>query len=156
MFASVATGVSVDDINVPSKAIRNMNRDGGVETVPSDADFDTTYARLLAAIEASAANVEFVVDHATNSGGVLQPTRLIVFGNPQLGTPVMQASATAGVDLPLKILVWEDDTGTTQVTTNSVDYRRKRHRIGRNEASESLTRITGAIGNFVKAATESA
>lgn len=120
---------------------------------PSDADFETTWSRLLAAIDASPASVAFTVDHGANSGGVLEPTRLVVFGNPNLGTPLMQASATAGIDLPLKILVYER-SGEVFILGSDVDFVASRHRI--DGADAALDRIRGAITNFVTIASESA
>lgn len=131
----------------------------GLETTQSDADFDTTWNRLVAAIEASPANVAFTVDHGANAaanGLELRPTRLVVFGNPNLGTPLMQTSPSAGIDLPLKILVWEDADGTVQVTTTNIWFVVGRHRIfGSRATFETIRTIGTALDNFVNAATKS-
>lgn len=156
-FAAIATGTDVDAPRVDhhhdrvGRTLRWVEQRPGVETSASDADFDTTWDRLVTAIEASPASVAFTVDHGANSGGTLAPTRLVVFGNPNLGTPLMQHSATAGIDLPLKILVWEDADGVTQVSTNDVRFLRRRHRLDR--VRDSLAAIEGALTNFVAAAT---
>lgn len=124
----------------------------GLVTVTSDADVDTTWDRLLGAFEASPASIAFTVDHgaaANNAGIELRPTRLAVFGNPNLGTPFMQERPTAGVDLPLKILVWEDESGKTRVTTNSTTHLWRRHRF----QDTSLDPVRTALGNFLNAAT---
>jgi uncharacterized protein (DUF302 family) len=134
-----------------NRGLRRVARRPGIATVASDADFDTTWSRLLGAIEASPASVAFTVDHGANSGGTLPPTRLVVFGNPILGTPLMQQSPTAGIDLPLKILVWEDADGVTQVSTTDVRFLKQRHRL--RHVRTSLTAIDGAISNFVATAT---
>lgn len=131
--------------------LRRIDRRPGLVTQASDASFEATWSRLLAAIDQSPAAVAYTIDHGANSGGALAPTRLVVFGNPNLGTPLMQASATAGIDLPLKILVWENADGVTNVTTNDVEFLRKRHRI--RGAKDSLELISGAIANFMAAAT---
>lgn len=128
----------------------------GLVTATSDSDVDTTWDRLLAAIEASPASIVFTLDHQANAetvGLVLRPTRLVVFGNPALGTPLMQRSGSAGIDLPLKILVWQDADGVTQVTTNDVRFVAARHRL--SGVRDTLEAISGAIGNFVMAATTS-
>ncbi|MDJ0769715.1 MAG: DUF302 domain-containing protein [Ilumatobacter sp.] len=152
-LAATATG---DERNCESRwrhdrVLRRVARRPGVVTVASDADFDTTWSRLLAAIEGSPASVAFTVDHGANAAGVLEPTRLVVFGNPNLGTPLMQRSPTAGIDLPIKILVWEDANGVTQVSTTDVRFLKRRHRL--QHVRESLDAIDGAIDNFVTAAT---
>ena len=123
----------------------------GLVTVASDADVDTTWDRLLAAIDASPASVAFTVDHQAGAASVgrdLRPTRLVVFGNPNLGTPLMQKRPTAGIDLPLKFLVWEDADGQTFVTTNGMPLAR-RHRLNRSD----LSTIRGAVKNFLRVAT---
>ena len=73
-----------------------------------------------------------VIDHsgeAANIGMKMPPTRLIIFGNPKAGTPVMQAAPGAAIDLPLKILVAEDANGNTWISWNSLDYLQARHNI---------------------------
>jgi uncharacterized protein (DUF302 family) len=151
-LASVASGVAAEDID------DNLNirlTSDGVSTTESDEDFDTTWGRLIEAIDNSSAKVAFTVDHEANALGVnlsLPPTRLVVFGNPALGTPLMQASPTAGIDLPLKILVWEDSSERTQVTTNEIDFLKGRHHL--EGIDEDLAAIEAALDNFVKAATK--
>lgn len=152
-FASVASGVPINEICVNDTIDLDSN---GLVTETSDADFETTWDRLLAAIEQSPANVALIVDHSANAnsvGLVLAPTRLVVFGNPVLGTPLMQVSPAAGIDLPLKILVWEDANGRVQVTTNDIDYLASRHDITGVDAA--LDRIKTAIQNFMTVATVS-
>lgn len=151
-FASAASGVTKEEIQVKS----NIDLEStGVITEVSDADFETTWERLVAAIERSPANIAFTVDHSANAqqaGLSLPPTRLVVFGNPVLGTPLMQVSPTAGIDLPLKILVWKDDNGSVQVTTNDIDFIESRHMI--EGVNDGLNRINGALQNFMTAATD--
>jgi uncharacterized protein (DUF302 family) len=76
-----------------------------------------TVERLTAAIEGAGAKVAAVIDHAAAAASVdmeLAPTTVVIFGNPKLGTPLMQENQKIGIDLPLKILVWQDG-GTTRV-----------------------------------------
>ena len=150
-LAMTATGQSqVYDDDVSS--IRLLQGHRGLRTRRSDADFETTWTRLLDAIEASPANVAFTVDHSQNSGGALNhPSRLVVFGNPNVGTPLMQTSATAGIDLPLKILVWQDNNGYVRVSRNSVNFLKTRHGLD----STDLENVEMAIQNFVRVATQS-
>ncbi len=151
-LTSAATATEVDGDDGTYGVERFANKPG-LFTVPSNADVDTTWARLLAAIEASPANVALMVDHQAGAASVgldLRPTRLVVFGNPRLGTPLMQKSATAGIDLPVKILVWEAEDGQTYVSTNNERLAR-RHRI----PAPQLETISGAVSNFVNVASGS-
>ena len=78
--------------------------------------------------------------NAANAGLTLNPTRLVVFGNPNIGTPLMQTSATAGIDLPLKILVWEDSNGDVFVSTNETRYLEHRHGLRWSTSAPSTAR----------------
>lgn len=151
-FAAAASGVPKEEIQVNDDIIGLIST--GISTKQSDADFETTWTRLLAAIEGSPASVAFSVDHSANgqaAGIQLLPTRLVVFGNPLLGAPLMQASPSAGIDLPLKILVWEQVDGSVQVTTNEIRFYEARHKI--EGIDDALNRIQTAIENFMSAAT---
>lgn len=81
-------------------------------------DVPATLQRLQEAVAARGAKVVTTVDHAAAAraeGLSLRPTVLVIFGNPKLGTPLMQSEQTAGLDLPLRVLVWEDADGATQI-----------------------------------------
>jgi uncharacterized protein (DUF302 family) len=72
------------------------------------------------------------IDHAEGArlaGLALGPTVVLIFGNAKAGTPLMQAGRAIGIDLPLKILVWEDDSGKTKMTYNDVEWLAKRHAV---------------------------
>ena len=71
-----------------------------------------------------------LIDHsgeAEKVGLKMPPTKLLIFGNPKAGTPLMLASPSSAIDLPLKILVWEDAQGKTWLSYNSPEYLRERH-----------------------------
>jgi uncharacterized protein (DUF302 family) len=111
--------------------------DDGLITVPSAHDFETTLGRLLSALSEKSLTVFARVDHAAGAADVglrLRPTTLIVFGNPIGGTPMMEASQAAGIDLPLKALVWQDAAGTVRLTYNDPHWIAARHKLG--EAAE--------------------
>lgn len=81
-------------------------------------DFDATLARLKAGLAAAGAVVFADIDQreaAAQAGLALRRTRLILFGNPRAGTPVMAANPHAALELPLRLVVWEDDAGRTQL-----------------------------------------
>lgn len=94
------------------------------------------------------------VDHAQGAqkvGMKLRPTTVILFGNPQVGTPLMQSRQTAGIDLPLKVLIWEDEAGKVWLTYNRADYVAERHGIGDRE--DTVKAMNGALEALARAAT---
>jgi uncharacterized protein (DUF302 family) len=91
-----------------------------------------TVERLTEAISAAGAKLFVVVDHsgeAERAGLVLRDTKLLVFGNPMGGTPVMQSAPLAALDLPLKVLVWQDDEGAVWMSYPSAEWLADRHGI---------------------------
>lgn len=131
-----------------------MTRDSDAPiTRRSDADFRTTLQRLRSAIEAAGAAVIAVVDHAAAAervGMALRPTTVVIFGNPKAGTPLMQASPTAGLDLPLKVLVWQDEAGSAHLTYSEPAWIARRHGI--NAAAPVVAQLTKALQTIVTAA----
>jgi uncharacterized protein (DUF302 family) len=88
--------------------------------------------QLLAILQAKSVTVFAVVDHSGEAAKVgieMHNTKLVIFGNPKAGTPLMIAAPDCAIDLPLKILIAEDSNGSTRVTYNSVDYLRERYRL---------------------------
>jgi uncharacterized protein (DUF302 family) len=109
-------------------------------------DVAATVQRLGKAIEARGAKIVATVDHAaaaTAAGLELRPTTLVIFGNPKLGTPLMQSRQTAGLDLPLRVLVWEDETGVVHVGYWPVERIRSSHDI--RDRDEVIERMTMAL-----------
>jgi uncharacterized protein (DUF302 family) len=75
------------------------------------------------------------VDHsgeAAKVGMEMRPTKLLIFGNPRGGTPLMLAAPTVAIDLPLKALVWKDSEGKVWITHNSAEYLQRRHGFPRD------------------------
>ncbi len=90
----------------------------GLVVKESTASHAATVQRVEAEIEKRGAKVVATVDHAAaakSSGLEMRPTTVVIFGNPKLGTPLMRSSQTAGIDLPLRVLVWEDADGKVRV-----------------------------------------
>jgi uncharacterized protein (DUF302 family) len=101
----------------------------GIERLTSDQEIDAVDERLRAALEERGMTLMTVVDHAANAASVdleLPPTRTFVFGNPNVGTPMMQCSGSMALDLPQKMLIRETDDGTL-VEWNHPDYLAERH-----------------------------
>jgi uncharacterized protein (DUF302 family) len=108
-----------------------MSRSGIVD-IPSQHSLDETVDRLKALLHAKGVTLFAVIDHsgeATKVGLALPPTKLLIFGNPKAGTPVMVAAPTSAIDLPLKILVAEDAHGKVSITYNATPYLQERHEI---------------------------
>ncbi len=121
----------------------------GVSFAASTNSFTETYNTLISTLEANE-NITIVaeVDHKTNAqtaGLELRNTRLVLFGNPSLGTPVMQLNQQAGLDLPQKMLVYEDEAGSVLVSYNGTEYLAARHGVA---DAESLGQIGNALSNF--------
>jgi uncharacterized protein (DUF302 family) len=110
--------------------------------------------RLEAEVKAKGLTVFAHVDHAAGAGAVglsLRPTDLLIFGNAKGGTPLMQSAQTIGLDLPLKILVWQDATGATWLSYNDPSWLAKRHNLSA-DVEATVSAITTAIYAVAKAA----
>ncbi len=104
----------------------------GIIDKPSNHSVDQTVDRLKAILQAKGVTLFALVDHsgeAEKVGIKMPPTKLLIFGNPKAGTPLMLASPSAAIDLPLKILVWEDARGKAWVSYNSPAYLQERHNL---------------------------
>ena len=104
----------------------------GIVDIPSRHTVEETVARLRGFLERKGVTLFSCVDHsgeAEKVGLTMRPTKLLIFGSPKAGTPVMLAAPTTAIDLPLKILVWEDGQGQVFVSYNSPEYLEQRHGI---------------------------
>jgi len=128
----------------------------GLITVPSSYGPQETMAKLEAEVKAKGLTVFAHVDHAAGAAAVgmkLLPTDLLIFGNAKGGTPLMQAAQTAGIDLPLKVLVWQDASGKTFVSYNDPAWIAKRHGLG-PEADATVKALSAALAAITAAATK--
>ena len=104
----------------------------GIIDKQSNHSVDETVERLRNILHAKGVTLFAVVDHsgeAHNAGMEMRPTKLLIFGSPKAGTPPMLAAPSIAIDLPLKILVWEDADRKTWVTYNDPSYLQKRHNL---------------------------
>jgi uncharacterized protein (DUF302 family) len=104
----------------------------GLITRPSRHSVDETLERLNGILGAMGVTVFALVDHsgeAAQVGMTMHPTKLLIFGNPKSGTPLMLASPSIAIDLPLKVLVWEDADGRAWLSYNSPVYLQARHKL---------------------------
>ena len=104
----------------------------GIIDVASQHSVDDTVDRLRGILAAKGVTLFALVDHsgeAAKVGMKMRPTKLLIFGSPKAGTPVMLAAPSIAIDLPLKILVWEDETGKAWVSYNAPAYLQDRHNV---------------------------
>jgi uncharacterized protein (DUF302 family) len=126
----------------------------GLVTVPSAHGAAATLDRLEALLKQKGVTVFARVDHAAGAAAVglpLRPTAVLLFGNPQVGTPLMQSNQTAGIDLPLKALAWEDADGRSWLTYNDPAYVARRHSVVNRD--DILRAMAAALEALAKAAT---
>ncbi|MGF1862286.1 DUF302 domain-containing protein [Photobacterium profundum] len=126
----------------------------GLISVKSSHNVKVTADKLEQILNDKGMTVFVRIDHSAGAkhvGEVLRPTELIIFGNPKVGTPLMQCSQSAAIDLPQKALISQDEKGQVWLTYNSPDYLVKRHNI--KGCNEIVTKIETALANVSKAAT---
>jgi uncharacterized protein (DUF302 family) len=114
---------------------------------------DQAYSQIKSAIESNPKlSVMAEVNHQANAAGAgldMPPSRLIVFGNPKMGTPLMKASATTAIDLPQKILVYQDEQGQTLIAYNDPAYLALRHGI--SGQADRLQKMSAALDGIAEA-----
>jgi len=128
----------------------------GVVTVPSSFGPEDTMNRFEHGVSVRGLTVFARVDHAAGAAAVglsLRPTDLLVFGNAKGGTPLMQAAQVAGLDLPLKALVWQDGGGDTWLSYNDPAWLAARHSLG-NDADAAVAAMTTLLEALAKSATQ--
>jgi len=111
-----------------------------------------TVARLESLLKAQGIKIFCVIDHsgeAEKAGLKMRPTQVVIFGNPKGGTPLMLASPSAAIDLPLKALIWEDSDGKVWLSYNSPEYLKQRHNI-----PDELAKNIAGIGTLLQKAVE--
>jgi uncharacterized protein (DUF302 family) len=107
-----------------------VNRGRGIIDTPSNHSVEETVEKLKGILQAKGVTLFALVDHSAEGekvGMKMPPTRLLIFGSPKAGTPVMLAAPSIAIDLPLKILIWEDREGKVWVSYNSPTYLQERH-----------------------------
>ncbi|MGQ7845436.1 DUF302 domain-containing protein [Granulosicoccus sp. 3-233] len=149
-----ASGNTEEDSDAEPLASTNVSAGEGIITVTSTQDMDSTYNTLVSAIQnAEPLLLVRELDHAANAESVemdLNPTRLVIFGNPNAGTPLMQIEQSIGIDLPQKMLVFEDDGGVVTIAYNDPAYLAERHGIEGEDAR--LATISAALAGLASTA----
>src|ERR1700730_6605378 len=123
--------------------VQDMPQGSGLVQVASRCSFDETVRRLQTAFAEKGLQVFAVIDHsgeAEKAGLKMRPTKVVIFGSPKGGTPLMVAAPSLAIDLPLKALVAEDAGGKASVTYNSPEYLKERHGV----PEELMKNLAGA------------
>jgi uncharacterized protein (DUF302 family) len=125
----------------------------GLITIASNNGPKETMDRLETEVKAKGLTVFARVDHAAGAvkvGMTLRPTELLIFGNARGGTPLMQSNQTIGIDLPLRVLVWQDAAAKTWLSYNDPAWLIKRHGIGTDvgPAVSAMATLLGAVSKM--------
>lgn len=125
----------------------------GVITIKSANDFETTYTKLKSILDNNPMiGIVAELDHQKNAGRVdlsLGKTRMILFGNPRLGTPLMNTNLLTSLDLPQKFIVFEQD-GTVNIAYNDPNYLLERHQLA--DKAAIIEKMSGALNKLATAA----
>jgi uncharacterized protein (DUF302 family) len=146
----------VGSLHAPANEASGSTESVGVLDTPSAHGFDETVERLTAILRDRKVAIFAVIDHAAEAkrvGMELRPTKLLVFGKPEAGTPLMRARPRAAIDLPLKALVWQDDSGRVWISTNDAAHLGARHALS-DEDAKALA-VAEAVAKEAAAATGS-
>jgi uncharacterized protein (DUF302 family) len=123
--------------------------DTDLVTLPSGHSVAETVERLKALLSKKGIHLFAHIDHAAGAQRVglrLRPTQVLIFGDPQAGTPLMQSRQTIGLDLPLRVQVWEDEAGKVWLTYHSIEFLAQLHQVAdRDEAVKALDARLSAL-----------
>jgi uncharacterized protein (DUF302 family) len=120
----------------------------GIINIPSNHSVDETAEKLKRVLGDKGITLFSFIDHsgeAEKVGMKMRPTKLAIFGSPKAGTPVMLAAPSIAIDLPLKVLLWEDSQGKTWVSYNDPEYLKGRHAV-----PDDLVKNIAGVGTLVQ------
>jgi uncharacterized protein (DUF302 family) len=127
--------MNAEDSRTPSR--KSTMPEDGLIAIESNHSVKDTIDRVAASLAAKGIAVFARIDHAAGAASVgmaLRPTELLIFGNPKAGTPLMQSKQSIGIDLPLKVLGWQDQGGKVWLCYNDVGWLARRHRLDADAA----------------------
>jgi len=133
----------------------SVSAESGLIHLKSSHNVKNTADRLEMVLKEKGMTVFLRINHSEGAqevGEKLRPTQLVIFGNPKVGTPLMQCSQTVAIDLPQKALMWQDEGGQVWLTYNDPQYLAMRHEIDGCKAV--LDKVQNALKNFAQAATQ--
>jgi uncharacterized protein (DUF302 family) len=122
----------------------------GLQQIPSSYSVDETLNRLQSLLTEKGMKIFALIDHsgeAEKAGLKMRPTKVLIFGSPKGGTPLMVAAPSLAIDLPLKALVAEDENGKVSITYNDPQYLQQRH----NVPADLIKNLAGAGALIAKA-----
>jgi uncharacterized protein (DUF302 family) len=128
LIASVT--VLPTSLKIEREQHRTMATNNGIINKQSSHSVQDTVTRLEGILKTKGITLFALIDHsgeAEKVGMAMRPTKLLIFGNPKAGTPLMTAAPTVAIDLPMKILVWEDAEDKVWISYNSTEYLQERH-----------------------------
>ena len=120
----------------------------GLNTMASEYPVKETIDRMISIIEAQGWHLFARIDHAEHArkkGLELRPTELILFGNPKIGTLLMQDRQLAAIDLPMKVLAWEDEQGQVRIAHNSLQWLKQRHGLTDDTTLRAIDEILAKL-----------
>jgi len=129
-----------------------MHSESGIVDILSNHSVDQTVDTLKSILQSKEITLFTLIDHSGEAAKVgleMRPTKLLIFGNPRAGTPPMLATPSIALDLPLKVLVWEDSEGKVWLSYNSPDYLKERHGL-----PQDLVQNISAVKELVTNAAE--
>ena len=141
IFKNIATVALAATVTLASAA-------DGLISIKSPMDAKTTMDRVEAQAKQRGLAIFARIDHAAGAakiGKTLRPTEVLIFGNPQGGTPFMECAQTVGIDLPLKALVWQDAAGQVWLGYNDPAYLAKRHAVPECAVADNISKALAAI-----------
>jgi uncharacterized protein (DUF302 family) len=147
-IAAVGLSLSATVVAEPAKI-------SGFISVQSAHSVKDTADKLEAVLNSKGMTVFNRINHqqgAEKAGLALRETEVVLFGNPNVGTPLMQCAQSVAIDLPQKALVWKDEAGTVWLSYNDPAYLASRHNI--QGCEETLAKVSGALAKFAKVASE--
>lgn len=121
----------------------------GLIIKPSPHSVEETETRFIQVLNAKGLNIFATIDHTQNAANVgldLSPTRVVIFGNPKVGTPLMQCQQSVAIDLPMKALIWQDEEGV-KIAYNDPHYLSERHHLD-NVGEQMLDTIAKALNGL--------
>ena len=125
-----------------------------LKTIKSDFSVTESVNKMAGQIEEEGWHIFARIDHskqAQRNGLDLRPTELILFGNPEIGTLLMQDQQMSAIDLPMKVLTWEDENGEVYVTVNNLDWLKERHGL---TDDNTIRKIAKVVENICKRGTQ--
>ena len=153
LLAALITGVSLSLSFGMAPSSARAGGDAGLISKKSPYSVKVTLDRLEAVLKEKGFTIALRWNHAARAKGVgmaLRPTELLLFGNPKVGTHFFTSQQTAGIDLPMKALAWEDENGQVWLTYNDPAFIARRHGI--TDRDPVVAKMTGALKKFTDAA----